>query len=246
MKKNIINILAICAIFFAIVIFFNYLKISTYSRTSGFEQSPAMKNFGPLLKGGRIEQEFNSTVDSFSSINLFMATYQRKNDSHIKYSLYKKNNNNWEEVESRTVSVIDWTDNSYHKFEFSKQNNTLDTRYKIVITSIESNETNSITAWYSEEMNQVQQSNLKVDVKFIWNGEISRGFIPFFLEGEEVERFTVKYFIERTHGIIPAKYYNIILVIYLSFLFFTVSIIYYLFYTALMQKSYKRKKETNL
>lgn len=124
---------------------------------------------GPILSENIIQQEFLSNRSGLSGIYIQMATYQRKNNSDLTFSLYSLEKPNLI-VAQETINTSTLVDNEFFLFNFDKQMSK-GNHYILKITS-NANENQAVTIW-------TQEGDPYTDGKLIKNGQLVEADISF-------------------------------------------------------------------
>lgn len=101
---------------------------------------------GNICEGTVIKQTFTAEYDGLSSVDIQLATYARKNNATISYTVCDADGN---VIKSDKIKARSIADNEYRSFRFSPVKNSKGKMYSITVTSDGTAE-NSITAWASK------------------------------------------------------------------------------------------------
>lgn len=211
------------------ILFFQNTSVTYTQKSYGFDVSNTMHPLGPLVQGTIVEQQFNSTLENFNQVSLFMATYARSNYSNLEFILFRKRAQDWEEVFRKTYDVSGWKDNAYFTFEVPKQEAALGVDFKLVMIT-DAKENNAITAWTVEKDVPDKQVKLSLNERTI------KGYIPFYLTFQEQKKLNISEVVQNTKGALSDTLNTIKIV---SFCMFIVLIFVILF---ILLKSLNREE----
>lgn len=120
------------------------LNLLDFSEIASINHTPV----GEILPNYKIEQSFRAKEDDLSVISIFMATYARKNTSHVVFTLYDENH---KMINITTVDSKELKDNVYFNWKIPVIQNSKNNFYTFTITSQDSSVGNAVTAWMTQE-----------------------------------------------------------------------------------------------
>ena len=119
-------------------------------------KNTSLQPIGEIIEGAAISQSVHSEFDNLTAISVLMATYARKNTSHIKFSLLTSDD---QEVASQEVSATTIKDNSLYYFAFPMLTNSKGKTYHFKIVSPDAQSGNALTAWMNENENEINSGS---------------------------------------------------------------------------------------
>jgi len=151
LKHKKIILLAIFTLWLLAISFYlgKVLFLSSYSKTLFRNELVENVPAGEIIKGFKIKQPIylpEKIENEDICISILMATYRRKNNSHIEISLEQNENKS-----SIILSTTNLEDNSYKKICF-KNNNFKPGPAYIKITGIDGRPGNAVTVWITKDV----------------------------------------------------------------------------------------------